>query len=169
VRDATRPGTPTVIFKPVKQSELLAAIVLALTKTISAGNSRRTNPCVNRDEGAHPLNILLAEDNPVNQRLATRLLEKNGHTVMAVKDGRAAVAAVESNSFDLALLDVQMPIMDGLQAAGLIRQREQLMGTSRLPLIALTAHAMTGDRELCLAAEWTNTFRNPSIPKNSSK
>ena len=72
--------------------------------------------------------------------------------MVAVQNGSEAVDAVERESFDLALLDVQMPVMDGLEAAGLIRQKEQEMGKSRLPLIALTAHAMRGDRERCLAA-----------------
>jgi len=80
------------------------------------------------------------------------MLEKRGHTVTAVQNGRDAVAAVESETFDLAFLDVQMPEMDGLQAASLIRQKESTVGRGHLPSIALTAHAMSGDRERCLAA-----------------
>jgi len=99
-----------------------------------------------------PLRILLAEDNRVNQLLAVRLLEKRGHTVVAVQNGREAVDAIERESFDLALLDVQMPVMDGLQAAALIRQIERDMGWGHLPLIAMTAYAMKGDEERCLAA-----------------
>jgi CheY-like chemotaxis protein len=98
------------------------------------------------------LRILLAEDNPVNQVVATRLLEKRGHAVIAVENGREALAAVQREAFDLALLDLQMPEMDGLRAAVLIREWEGNMGRGHLPIIALTAHAMRGDRERCLAA-----------------
>jgi CheY-like chemotaxis protein len=117
------------------------------------------------DEAARPLRILLAEDNRVNQVLAMRMLENRGHTVVAVQNGREAVNAVESDSFDLALLDVQMPDLDGLQAARLIRQREREEGRNPLPLIALTAHAMSGDRERCLAAGMDGYVAKPIIPQ----
>ena len=90
-------------------------------------------------------------------------LDKRGHTVVAVQNGREAVNAVESDSFDLALLDVQMPYLDGLQAARLIRQREREEGRNPLPLIALTAHAMSGDRERCLAAGMDGYVAKPII------
>ena len=98
-----------------------------------------------------PLNILLAEDNLVNQKLAARLLEKAGHSVTVAADGREALAALERRSFDLLLLDVQMPELDGLETARIIRRREAPTGP-RLPILALTAHALKGDREKCLAA-----------------
>src|SRR5579871_111693 len=98
-----------------------------------------------------PLRILLAEDNTVNQFLAMRLLEKQGHSVRTVTNGRDAVAAIAVEQFDVALMDLQMPEMDGLEATALVRARER--GTSqRLPIIALTANAMVGDEERCLAA-----------------
>jgi CheY-like chemotaxis protein len=97
------------------------------------------------------LHILLAEDNAVNRFLAVRLLEKEGHQVHAVTTGRAAVEAVEGQPFDLALMDVQMPEMDGLEATAIIRQREGATG-ERLPIIALTANAMVGDLETCVNA-----------------
>jgi CheY-like chemotaxis protein len=97
-----------------------------------------------------PLRILLAEDNPVNQKLAVKLLEKQGHTVTMASDGRRAVEAFIAGSFDLILMDVHMPEMDGLEATRRIRELE---GNSvRIPIIALTALAMAGDREICLAA-----------------
>ena len=99
-----------------------------------------------------PLHILLAEDNPVNQVVASRLLEKQGHSVVTVENGREAVTAADTQEFDLALLDLQMPVMDGMEAIGLIRQNEERRGRRHLPVIALTAHAMRGDRERCLAA-----------------
>jgi CheY-like chemotaxis protein len=97
------------------------------------------------------LRILLAEDNPVNQRLATRLLEKQGHQVLLAKDGLEAVAISEREPVDLVLMDVQMPNMDGLQATAAIREREKENG-AHLPIVAVTAHAMKGDQERCLQA-----------------
>jgi len=103
-----------------------------------------------------PLRVLLVEDNAVNQRLATRLLERRGHTVRATSTGGGALDALEREAFDLAILDVQMPDIDGLKIAAIIREREArgTLPTSprHLPIIALTAHAMTGDRERCLQA-----------------
>ena len=97
-----------------------------------------------------PLQVLLAEDNSVNQRLAVRLLEKQGHTVVVANNGVEALAALERQPFDLILMDVQMPEMDGFEATARIRAREA-DGGRRQPIIAMTAHAMKGDRERCLA------------------
>ena len=98
-----------------------------------------------------PQRILVAEDNPVNQRLALRILEKSGHTVEIVSNGRQAVDRVAAERFDVVLMDVQMPEMDGVEATATIRKREQASG-EHVPIIALTAHAMSGDREFCLSA-----------------
>lgn len=95
------------------------------------------------------MKILLAEDNAVNRKLAIRLLEKHGHTVVATENGRAALDAIDRERFDLVLMDVQMPVMDGLEAIRNVRAIEQRTG-AHLPIIALTAHAMKGDRERCL-------------------
>ena len=97
------------------------------------------------------LRILLAEDNRVNRFLAVRLLEKNGYRVETATNGKAAVDALERDTFDLALMDLQMPEMDGLAATARIRERERATG-GHLPIIALTANAMVGDRERCLQA-----------------
>ena len=97
------------------------------------------------------LTILLVEDNPINQKVASRLLEKAGHTVTLAENGLVALDRVSDREFDLVLMDVMMPEMDGLSATIAIREREQ--GTDRhLPIIALTANAMKGDREKCLDA-----------------
>jgi two-component system sensor histidine kinase/response regulator len=95
--------------------------------------------------------ILLAEDNEINQRLATRLLEKRGYTVVCAGNGREALAALKRETFAVILMDVQMPELDGLEATAAIRQEEQGTG-KHIPIVALTAHAMEGDRERCLAA-----------------
>ena len=97
------------------------------------------------------LRVLVVEDNPVNQHLAVRLVEKKGHSVTAVGSGRGALEILERELFDVVLMDVQMPEMDGFEATGAIRKKEQGTG-SHLPIIAMTAHAMRGDRERCLTA-----------------
>lgn len=107
-----------------------------------------------------PLRILVAEDNPINQKVIRHFLERLGHEVHLVGDGQAAVAALEIKTFDLVFLDVQMPVMDGLQAVAALRQRETA-GRQHLPVVALTAYAMSGDRERCLAAGFDEYLAKP--------
>jgi len=107
-------------------------------------------------QAAHPppvssSRVLLAEDNLVNQRVVQRILEKEGHQVVVVANGLEALQALQQNTFDLVLMDVQMPFMDGLEATRAIRKNEAT-GNGHIPIIALTAHAMKGDRDKCLAA-----------------
>jgi CheY-like chemotaxis protein len=97
------------------------------------------------------LRILLAEDNIVNQKVAQRFLIKEGHSVVVVSNGREALATLDREQFDLVLMDVQMPEMDGFEATAAIRARERFTG-ARLPILAMTAYAMAGDQERCLAA-----------------
>jgi PAS domain S-box-containing protein len=144
-------GISAYLTKPVRQSELLDAIMSALgsDRTASVAARLLTVEPVRRSSCA--LRVLLAEDNPVNQRLAVRLMEKWGHTVAVAGNGRKALEMWEKEAFDLILMDVQMPEMSGLEATVAIREREK--STSRhIPIIAMTAHAMEGDREKCLAA-----------------
>ncbi len=115
-------------------------------------------------EGAKPrlcLSVLLAEDNPVNQRVAARLLEKRGHRVALAGTGREALDWLEREHFDLVLMDVQMPDLDGIEATQMIREREARERNGRIPIIALTAHAMKGDRERCIAAGMDNYVNKP--------
>jgi CheY-like chemotaxis protein len=117
-----------------------------------------------RTASASSLRILLAEDNVVNRRLAARLLEKMGHVISLVTTGREALAAIEGQRFDLAILDVQMPEVDGLEATTIVRAAER--GTGRhLPIIAMTAHAMVGDRERCLRAGMDGYVPKPIDPE----
>ena len=106
------------------------------------------------------LRILLAEDSPVNQRVASRLLEKRGHRVQVVTNGREALAVLERETFDLVFMDIQMPEIDGLEATTEIRNKER-GSPLHLPVIALTAHAMKGDRERCLAAGMDGYLSKP--------
>jgi len=144
-------GISAYLVKPFHQADLLAAICASLNiKTPQAQQS----PLVIRhtlQEDKHRTRILLAEDNLVNQTLAVRLLEKRGYSVQVVGDGRGAVEAFETDQFDVVLMDVQMPGMDGFEATAAIRERERLTG-GRIPIIALTAHALKGDEEECLSA-----------------
>ena len=110
--------------------------------------------------GPNSLSVLVVDDNLVNRQLAIRMLEKNGHTVQAVSSGRAAVEALTLKSFDLVLMDVQMPDMDGFEATAAIR-REELPTGKRVPIIAMTACAMRGDRERCLAAGMDSYIAKP--------
>ncbi len=110
------------------------------------------------------LRILVAEDNLVNQRLIVRLLEKRGHRVTLVADGRQAIEALDQGSFDLVLMDIQMPEMDGLEATAILREKEKKTGNHQ-SIVALTAHAMTGDRDRCLAAGMDGYLTKPIRPQ----
>jgi CheY-like chemotaxis protein len=111
-----------------------------------------------------PLHILLAEDNAVNQTLAIRLLEKRGYTVVVARTGKEGLAAWTREPFDLILMDVQMPEMDGFEATAAIREAERLKG-GHTPIIAMTAHAMTGDRQRCIDAGMDGYISKPIQPQ----
>ncbi len=152
-------GVATYLLKPIKQSELFDAIMVALGITHvdeeERGAAGRRPP-----RRVRPLRILLAEDSLVNQKLAVGLLERQGHSVAVANNGREAVAALETGEYDLVLMDVQMPEMDGLEATAAIRHREQ-QTDRHVPIIAMTAHAMKGDRERCLAAGMDEYIAKP--------
>jgi CheY-like chemotaxis protein len=110
------------------------------------------------------LKVLLAEDNRVNQLLVVRLLQARGHHVVVVGDGQAALNAMEEQRFDLILMDIQMPEMDGLEATRILRERER-KGLRSAPIIAMTAHAMKGDRDKCIEAGMTGYISKPIQPE----
>ena len=142
-------GISAYLSKPVRQTDLRNAILRAVGRSTASATAPGTEPA--RPERRTGLRILVAEDNSVNQLLAVRLLEKAGHTVTVVGNGRETLEALERAPFDLILMDVQMPEMDGLEAAAAIREKEKTT-LEHVPVIALTAHAIKGDLEKCLAA-----------------
>jgi two-component system, sensor histidine kinase and response regulator len=162
-------GVTLYLRKPITRAELWKAIITALGRhgaleasAVQAdhfdGSDAWRHPL--RLTPQRPLRILLAEDNIVNQRLVVRLLEKHGHTMTVASTGREVLAALTQQPIDLVLMDVQMPDMDGLEATAAIREQERQRG-SHLPIIALTAHAMKGDQERCLASGMDDYISKP--------
>jgi two-component system sensor histidine kinase/response regulator len=153
-------GVKAYLTKPIKQSDLRQAILSALSIT----PDEKIQPALitrhSLREARPGFRILLAEDNAVNQMLARRLLEKKGHTVVTANNGLEALAILETESFDAALMDMQMPEMDGFEATQAIREKERRSG-KHLPIVALTAHAMKGDEERCLAVGMDGYISKP--------
>jgi two-component system sensor histidine kinase/response regulator len=157
-----RLGMAAHLTKPVRQSDLLEAIVAVLGPKgplVDAGAPKSGS-------AARPLRVLVAEDNAVNRQFVTRVLAKRGHTVVTVANGNEAVEALghPAHGFDVVLMDVQMPGLDGLTATTLVRQRERSAGAAHVPIVAMTAHAMSGDRERCIAAGMDAYVSKPLHP-----
>jgi two-component system sensor histidine kinase/response regulator len=144
-------GIAAYLIKPVLQSDLLEALLNVLGSQEEVARPAKLVTRHTLRAGRAPLRILLTEDNTVNQRLASRLLEKEGHVVVVADDGAKALKAHDESTFDLILMDVQMPVMDGMEATAAIRKAEQSTGR-HVPIIAMTAHAMAGDRQRFLQA-----------------
>lgn len=156
-----RLGVSAYLNKPVKQSELWNTIVTTLgapsLKRTRAGTADGRKPA----SLAHPLRLLVAEDNSVNRELALRLLEKRGHQVVVAANGREALAALDRQTFDVVLMDVEMPEMDGIEATKAIRGKPS---GAHVPIVAMTAHAMKGDRDRCLEAGMNAYVSKPIDP-----
>jgi two-component system sensor histidine kinase/response regulator len=156
-----RLGISAYLLKPVLKADLMAAILKALSQR--QGEKRASPLLVTRctlRESARKLRILVAEDNEVNQRVIIRVLQKMGHTPVLAQTGKEALALASAEKFDLAFMDVQMPEMDGLAATAAIRKSET-NSRAHLPIFAMTAHAMTGDRERCLEAGMDGYITKP--------
>jgi two-component system sensor histidine kinase/response regulator len=145
------------LLKPVRPSDLLSAMLSALGRNVvsPAGTApaETTKP-------ARSLRILLAEDNLVNQKLAVRLLEKRGHSVLVADDGQEALALFETHAIDLILMDLQMPKMGGIEATRAIRESGR-NGCARTPIVAMTACALASDRQRCLEAGMNGYLSKP--------
>jgi CheY-like chemotaxis protein len=160
-------GIDAYLTKPIRRLELFHALIEALhgRAAVHEPGAAELAPAAPSSFGQaeRPLSILLAEDNAVNQKLASRLLEKRGHQVKAVSCGAEAVEAARQNQYDAILMDIEMPEMDGFEATRRIRIYEAASGR-RTPIIAMTAHAMKGDRERCLAAGMDDYVSKPLRP-----
>jgi CheY-like chemotaxis protein len=161
-------GVAAYLMKPVRPAELRAAVGIALAEVgwkaellqNEATGAPLAQPVADARSGVASLRILLTEDHIINQRVALLILERQGHSVVLANNGREAVAATAKEPFALVLMDVQMPEMDGLEAASAIRNQEK--GTGRhVPIIAMTAHARNEDRERCLAAGMDDYISKP--------
>ena len=146
------------LMKPIKRSELYLALLDAISS--SASTEIRGPMPGNSAISTQPLHILLAEDGRTNQVFAVGVLNHEGHSVVVANDGRKAVAAFQADHFDLILMDIEMPELDGLQATAAIRQIESTTG-GHIPILAMTAHALSGDRERCLAAGMDGYLAKP--------
>ena len=156
-------GVSAYLAKPIRQSDLLDAIVNVKATAGTLPPKSDASSLVTRHslrEGRSRLNILLTEDNAVNQKLATRILQKWGHEVDVANNGREALRLLKKSSPDLILMDLQMPEMGGLEATQIIRKREAI-SNGHIPIVAMTAHAMKGDREKCLAAGMDDYLSKP--------
>ena len=142
-------GAAAYLTKPVKQAELLNTIVTALSSAALQKERRFQTRLRRRKSGRY--RILVAEDNKINRKLLERLLDTRGHSVVVAADGYHTLAALREKDFDVVLMDVQMPGMDGFETTAAIRKEEEKTG-KHIPIIAITAHAMKGDQERCLEA-----------------
>jgi CheY-like chemotaxis protein len=157
-------GISTYMTKPIKRSELIEGLTRAIRRSLpnQSADLLHETPDSTKIEvmSGRKLRILLAEDNPVNQRVVMGILRKRGHEIVVANHGKEALQAAQARLFDIILMDVQMPVMDGLEATALIRQHEQLTGR-HTPIVALTARAMTGDQETCLQAGMDTYIAKP--------
>ena len=154
-------GIAAFLTKPVRRAELRKTMLRAIQPNAHPVAAAPRAPRI--EPGATALHILVAEDNLVNQRIAVKLLEKRGHTVTVACNGREALEQIGRTAFDLAIMDVQMPEMDGFEATAALRAMEKGTGR-RLPVIAMTAHAMKGDEERCMEAGMDAYVSKPVNP-----
>src|SRR5579863_6814145 len=155
-------GISAYLLKPVLKDDLLAAIRAALSQR--RAETDKPPALVTRHtlrESTRKLRVLVAEDNAVNQAVILRVLQKMGHTAVLAQNGKEALALASAETFDVVFMDVQMPEMDGMAATAAIRKNEKQNGTTHLPIFAMTAHAMKGDRERCLAAGMDGYLTKP--------
>jgi signal transduction histidine kinase/DNA-binding response OmpR family regulator/HAMP domain-containing protein len=160
-------GYTAYLTKPIKSSQLFNSLVKLCGGTTDE-ELCQPRPLITqhtlREERKHKIKILVAEDNPINRKLVLKILDKYGCQAQAVDNGKAAVEAIEANAYDIVLMDVQMPEMDGLKATKLVRQKEKQSGT-HIPIIALTAQAIKGDQEMCLCSGMDDYLSKPIDPQ----
>jgi two-component system, sensor histidine kinase and response regulator len=158
-------GIAACLTKPIASFDLHAAICAVLDAETSRVKKAEERQASSTPPRGRARKVLLAEDDSVNQRVAVGLLKRRGHYVTVVENGREAVNAVERERFDIVLMDLQMPVMDGLEATKAIRERERETSRDHLHIVAMTAHAMSGDRERCLAAGMDGYLSKPTASR----
>ena len=164
-------GFAAYLTKPIRRSQLFDCLVSVLSSVPGKGKEKEKKiPIVTKhsvsDERRNKTRILVVEDNIVNQKIAVRMIEKAGFQTDVAANGKEALKALESFQYDIVLMDVQMPEMDGLEATRRIRNPESRVLKRNIPIIAMTAHAMHGDRELCLAAGMNDYTSKPIQPQD---
>jgi CheY-like chemotaxis protein len=165
-------GFAGYLAKPVKHSQLLDCLQAVLAKPTDAGHKKKAPELVTRhtiSEARRRVRVLLVEDHPVNQKLALRILGKEGIHAEAAANGKEALKALEAGSYDLVFMDVQMPEMDGYEATRIIRDPDSKVRNHSIPIIAMTAHAMQGDRERCIDAGMDDYISKPIRPEKLSE
>jgi two-component system sensor histidine kinase/response regulator len=159
---ARRLRADAMLVKPVRPSQLLGVVAAAVRVSVE-GRAPVSEARVEAGPGGAlpPIraHVLVAEDNPVNQRVAMRMLEKMGCRVDLASNGQEAVERLAAGAYDVVLMDCQMPVMDGFEATAAVRRTGN--GTSRIPIVAMTAYALAGDRDRCLAAGMTDYVSKP--------
>lgn len=157
-------GFAAYLNKPVKKDQLYECLTMSLD-TRGENSSSSDNNLITRhsiqEVRFNNARVLLAEDNIVNQKLATKLIEKMGYQVQVVNNGQEAIEALVANDFDLVLMDVQMPVLDGITATGIIRNASSDVRDHQVPVVAMTAHVMKGDKEKCLEAGMNDYLSKP--------
>jgi CheY-like chemotaxis protein len=157
-------GVSSFLAKPIKISDLAEGINTTLGTPKKAEAQPEAPKEKHAEKSQECYRVLIVEDNMVNRKVAHFMLEKKGHEVTGVENGKEAITALENSIFDLILMDVQMPVMDGLEATAAIRKKEESTD-DHIPIIAMTAHAMKGDRERCLEAGMDDYTTKPLNPE----
>jgi CheY-like chemotaxis protein len=156
-------GAQTLLPKPINPTELVHAVNTVLGTDAIKDASYREDKIEKEKEIRNFYNILIVEDDLVNRKVAHYILKRHGHQVTGVENGEEALKALENTLFDMVLMDVQMPVMDGFKATAAIREKEKKTG-AHIPIVAMTAHAMKGDRERCLKAGMDDYISKPLNP-----
>jgi CheY-like chemotaxis protein len=164
--EARQAGVVGYLSQPVRQSALYNCPVSVIQTPIDVSTATSpTSPVLGIDPALEHRHILLAEDNPVNQEIAVEILTSLGCRVQVVANGHEALAALEHATYDIVLMDCQMPELDGFETTQAFRKREVAMGQAPLPIIAMTAHAMRDDREHCFTAGMRDYLSKPFTPE----
>jgi len=162
-------GFAAYLTKPVRSAQLFLCLALDMGADRMASTGEGA-PLITRhlieEQKKRNVHILVAEDNVTNQKVVTKMLEKLGYRADIVENGKEALNALDGATYDIVFMDVQMPEMDGFEATALVREREKQEGRGHVPIVAMTAHAMKGDRERCIRAGMDDYISKPIQPRD---